>query len=61
MLNEIEKPQVWRRARQAHALQDKPITGADVSWLLELEKELGLFGKITFMFPFPNPTAEEFF
>jgi len=25
MLNEIEKPQVWRKTRQAHALQEKTV------------------------------------
>ena len=45
MLDEIVKPQVWRKTRQAHALQEQLVTADRCVLFVELEEKLGLFGK----------------
>jgi len=40
---EFEKPQVWRKTRQALRYKNRRSWRIDVFWFLELEEELGLF------------------
>jgi len=47
---EFEKPQVWRKTRQALRYKNRRSWRIDVSWFLELEDKLALFGKITLCF-----------
>jgi hypothetical protein len=56
MLNEIEKPQVWRKTRQPMRYKNR-WSQLDVSWFLELEEKLGSFGKNHFMFPLARVAA----
>jgi hypothetical protein len=53
-LDEIEKPQVWLKTRQPMRYKNSESHLIDLSWFLELEEELGLFGKITLCFPCPG-------
>src|SRR5437899_12261759 len=40
---ELEKPEVWRKTRQALRYKNRRSWRIDVFWFLELEEELGLF------------------